>query len=189
MRSGGAGTCRCRGQGLLLRRGGHGSHLPGMSPRTDRGTERVPATWGPRGRRNGLWERKEGGEREGLPPPRRGILLPAGAKRFLLPGMRIFFYGAEGSVLISRGKIRREGFSRQGQVGSEMRRRGSTRLGAALPPGCGGHRLVLGRGRDGISGCLYVLLRGIRGAAVLSFERKEIVRILTPSVPFEFWSL
>lgn len=47
-----------------------------------------------------------------------------------------FFYDrAEGSVLISRGEKRREGFSRQGQVGSGMKRRGRARLGATLAPG------------------------------------------------------
>lgn len=61
--------------------------------------------------------------------------------------------------------------------------------GCSRPPGCGGDRLVLGRGWDRISGCLYVLLRGIWGAVVLSLGRKEIVHTLTPSTLFEFWSL
>lgn len=55
-----------------------------------------------------------------------------------------FFYRAEGGVLISRWKIGPEGFSRQGQAGSGMRRRGNTRLGAALAP----------RDAEGIALCL-----------------------------------
>lgn len=47
----------------------------------------------------------------------------------------------------------------------------------------------IARGRDSISGCLYELPRAPRGAAAFSLEGQETVRVLTPSVLFELWSL